>query len=159
MGSNGKPLPVIPKFRSNFGHKVHYFSCILHCISYEDDVALLATTNSSLKLLLNVVNSFSNEYCVKIKTDKSKLLVFGKSYNSDVNIVFNDSIIPSSLQTDHLGHVVGPDIGHEDINSLCNDFMLRMNFILSNFKHCSHDVKYRLVKSYCMAFYGYVLLD
>ena len=69
-----------------------------------------------------------------------------------INIVFNDSIIPSSLQTDHLGHVIGPAIGHEDINSLCNDFMLRMNFLLSNFKHCSHDVKYRLVKSYCMAF-------
>ena len=87
------------------------------------------------------------------------MLVFCKSYNSDINIVFNDSIIPSSLQTDHLGHVVGPAIGHEDINSLCNDFMLRMNFLLSNFKHCSRDVKYRLVKSYYMAFYGYVLLD
>ena len=87
------------------------------------------------------------------------MLVFGKSYNSDINIVFNDSIIPSSLQTGHLGHVVGPAIGHEDINSLCNDFMLRINFLLSDFKHCSYDVKYRLVKSYCMAFYGYVLLD
>ena len=87
------------------------------------------------------------------------MLVFGKSYNSDINIVFNDSIIPSSLQTDNLGHVVGPAIGHEDINSLCNDFMLRINFLLSNFKHCSYDVKYRLVKSYCMAFYGYMLLD
>ena len=37
--------------------------------------------------------------------------------------------------------------------------MLRMNFLLSNFKHCRHDVKYRLVKSYCMAFYDYGLLD
>ena len=37
--------------------------------------------------------------------------------------------------------------------------MLRMNFLLNNFKLCSHDVKYRLVKSYCMAFYGYMLLD
>ena len=104
-----------------------------------------------------MLNSIGNEYCVKINPDKSKLLVFGKSYNSDINIVFNDSIIPLSLQTDHLGHVVGPTIGHVDINSLCNDFMLRMNFLLSNFKHCSHDVKYRLVKSYCMAFYGYML--
>ena len=35
----------------------------------------------------------NNEYCVKINPDKSKLLVFGKSYNSDINIVFNDSIM------------------------------------------------------------------
>ena len=34
-----------------------------------------------------------------------------------------------------------------------------MNFVFRKFKHSSHDVKYRLVKSYCMAFYGYVLLD
>ena len=65
-------------------------------------------TISSLKLLLNVVNSFGNEYFVKINPDKSNLLVFGKSYNSDITIVFNDSIIPLSLQTDHLGHAVGP---------------------------------------------------
>ena len=142
---------------SGFG--CHVGNIYIPAIGFADDVALLAPTISSLKLLLNVVNSFSNEYCVKIIPDKSKLLVFGKSYNNDINIVFNNSIIPSNLQTDHLGHAVGPVIGHEDINLLCIDFMLRMNFLLSNFKHCSHDVKYRLVKSYCMAFYGYVLLD
>ena len=135
---------------SGSGFVCHVGNISIPAIGYANEVALLAPTISSLKLLLNVVNSFGNEYCVKINPDKSKLLVFGKSYNSDINIVFNDSIIPLSLQTDHLGHVVGPAIGHEDINSLCNDFMLRMNFLLSNFKHCNHDVKYRLVKSYCM---------
>ena len=147
---------LLYRFRlSGFGS--HVGNIYIPAIGYTDDVALLAPTISSLKLLLNVVNSFGNEYCVRINPDKSKLLVFGKSYNSDINNVSNNSVIPSSLQTDHLGHVV-PVIGHEDINSLCN-FMLRMNFLLSNFKHCSHNVKYRLVKSYCMAFYGYVLLD
>ena len=56
-------------------------------------------------------------------------------------MVFNDSIIPSSLQTDHLGDVVGPAIDHEDINSLCNDFYVENELLLNNFKHCSHDVK------------------
>ena len=103
---------------SGFG--CHVGNISIPAIGYANDVALLAPTISSLKLLLNVVNSFGNEYCVKINPDKSKLLVFCKFYNSDINIVFNDSIIPSTLQTDHLGHV-GRAIGHEDINSLCND--------------------------------------
>ena len=75
---------------SGFG--CHVGNISIPAIGYADDLALLAPTISSLKLLLNVVNSFGNEYCVKINPDKSKLLVFGKSYNSDINIVFNDSI-------------------------------------------------------------------
>ena len=119
-------------------------------IGYADDVALLAPTISSLKLLLNVVNSFGNEYCVKINPDKIKLLGFGKSYNSDISIVFNDSIISSSLQTDHLGHVVGPAIGHEDINSLCNDIYyveneLRFRFVAFTSRSTARVILQRVV--------------
>ena len=82
---------ILYKLRlSGFG--CHVGNTSIPAIGYADDVALLAPAISSLKLLLNVVNSFGNEYCVKINPDKSKLLVFGKSYNSDINIVFNDSI-------------------------------------------------------------------
>ena len=49
---------------SGFG--CHVGNISIPAISYANDVALLVPTISSLKLLLNLVNSFGNEYCVKI---------------------------------------------------------------------------------------------
>ena len=136
------------------------FGCVsIPAISHADDIALLAPTISSLKLLLNIVKSFGNGYSVKINPDKSKLLVFRKSYNDNLNITFNGCNVSCVSHTDNLGYIVGPDTGNQDIDQMCKDFVMRVNFLFSNFNRCSYDVKYGLVQSYCMAFYGYVLLD
>ena len=110
---------------SGFGCRVGNVS--VPAIIYADKIALLAPTISSLKLLLNIVNSFGNAYSVKINPDKTKLLGFGKSYTDNLNITFNDCNVSSVSETDHLGHVVGPDTGHEDIDRMCNDFVMRVN--------------------------------
>ena len=57
---------------SGFG--CHVGNTSIPAIGYADDVALLAPTIPSLKLLLNVVNSFGNEYCVKINPVKASCL-------------------------------------------------------------------------------------
>ena len=85
---------------SGFG--CHMGNVPIPTISYTDDIALLAPTISSLKLLLYIVKSFGNEYSVNIKPNKSKLLVFGKSYTNNLNITFNYCNISSVLYADIL---------------------------------------------------------
>ena len=45
------------------------------------------------------------------------------------------------------------------MENLCKDFTRQISFLLSNFKFCSTDVKYHLMKRYCMSVYGVVLYD
>ena len=54
-------------------------------VSYADDISLMAPTVSSLKCMLNIIEDFGQEYCVKVNPDKSKLLVFGKVCNCRIN--------------------------------------------------------------------------
>ena len=112
-----------------------------------------------MKLLLSIVKSFVNEYIIKVNLDKSNLLVFGKSYTNNLNITFIDCNVSTLLHTDHPGHVVGPVTGHENIDRMCNDFVMKVKFYIITFYRCSYDIKYRLVTSYPMTFYDNMQLD
>ena len=46
---------------------------------YADDVILLAPTLFSLRIMFDVCRQFSDDYDVKFKSSKSKLLFFGRS--------------------------------------------------------------------------------
>jgi hypothetical protein len=46
---------------------------------YADDAILLAPTITSLKLMLQIVNDYATEFCVKFNAEKCQLVVFGES--------------------------------------------------------------------------------
>ena len=74
-------------------------------------------------------------------------------------MIFSGSEIKVVLYTKHLGDLIGTKVRHKMIEDIQNDFIILVNFIMSNFGNCNHDVKYKLMKSYCMALYGAVLWD
>ena len=137
----------------------HIGNVSVPAVSYADDISLMAPTVSSLKCMLNIIKDFGQEYCVKVNPDKSKLLVFGKVCNCRININFDGYSISQTDFADHLGHIIGANSRTKSLDKICSDIVLRINFLLSNFSSCNYLVKYKLVKLYCMALYGGMLLD
>ena len=128
-------------------------------LGYGDDITLLAPSPSSLKLILHIVKTFGKEYNVTINPSKSQFLVCGKNNTQDIKVKFNNTEVNAVPNAKHLGNYIGPQVGNKMIEYTQNDFVMRVNFILSNFGNCNHVVKYKLMKMYCMALYGAVLWD
>ena len=60
-------------------------------IGYADDLSLLTTTRSGLKVLIEICEQYADDYCVKFNSAKSMYLVFrGRSCKPDNRtVVFN----------------------------------------------------------------------
>jgi hypothetical protein len=54
----------------------------------------------------------------------------------------------------HLGHIIGPNVNESIMQDASNVVTRQVNFVLHNFSHCSYDVKYELLKSFCTSYYG-----
>ena len=143
--------------KSGFG--CHIGSKFMGAFCYADDCSLLAPSITSLKIMLKVVTQFSKEYNVKFNSAKSQLLVCSKDNHVVSNLSFNDSDICSSKDAYHLGHPVGANEKSMCLLRCKNDFVSKLNFIISNFGSCCTDVKYSLLKTFCMSLYGCVLWD
>ena len=59
----------------------------------------------------------------------------------------------------HLGHFVGGCNNEIRIKVATDDFIRRANTVIPQFKLAPHLIKYKLFKSFCSSFYGFVLCD
>ena len=91
--------------------------------------------------------------------EKSKLIVFGHNISKQVTTCFNNVNISSVTNAVHLGNIIGSDSSEVHVRNLCQDFVTRINFLISQFSYCTTNVKYQLVKRYCMSLFGSVLCD
>ena len=57
----------------------------------------------------------------------------------------------------HLGHTIGPAAKTKAIEDGIDKFIVALNGIIATFKDAYCDVKYKLLKTYCMSLYGCVL--
>ena len=140
------------------GYGCHIGDMFLGALGYADDVTLLAPRLSSLKCMLSVVQKFGEDYNVTFNPSKSQFLIYGKNKTENINVIFNGSEIKAVPYTKHLGNLIGPKVRHKTIEDIQNDFIIRVNFIMSNFGNCNHDVKYKLMKvtvwHYMVLYYG-----
>ena len=142
---------------SGFG--CHIGNQFVGAIAYADDITLMAPSSTSLKLMLDIVNNFGMEYSVKFNPSKSIYTVLGNTETPSYSLCFNDIVIHSVKSTMHLGHEIGLKAMESNIQRNIRDCVKRFNVMLSVFKHCSHFVKYKLFKTYCMALYGSPMWD
>ena len=61
------------------GYGCHLGSWYVGSFAYADDIILLAPTITFLRLMLQIVHNFGNDYCINFNPRKSEYLVFGKS--------------------------------------------------------------------------------
>ena len=144
--------------RSRYG--CHIGDVFMGCFSYADDVALVAPSMTALRCMLQVADEFADEYSIKFNVDKYQFLPFEYGIKGKVTgILHKNMFIKSELKAYHLGNLIGQ--GNEPFNvmDVISKFNVSFNGVLSNFKWCRSETKYKLFKSFCMPLYGSVLWD
>ena len=128
-------------------------------VCYADDLTLLAPTFSASKLLLNVCESFAEEYDVIFNAAKSQALVFYPASFSlptchRAKLSLNSSPIDFVDHAVHLGTYIGERDFELNIQRAQNELYARINSLHSRFHFCTFDVLRTLLISYCTSFYG-----
>ena len=142
------------------GYGCHVGSCYVGSFAYADDIIILAPTITSLRLMLQIVHNFGNDYCINFNPSKSEYLVFGKSEKEcDTYVQYNCLSLKAKNLSKHLGTPFDLHSMKDQVTELINDMVKRFNTMLSTLECCSYQVKYKLFKSYCMSLYGSVLCD
>ena len=124
-----------------------------------DDLALLAPSAGALRKMLHVCSDFATERNLSFNAEKTQLICFRlhKSVVIEdvvefcgVQLTFVDTVV-------HLGHSLSCLSDSEVIEIKIKDFIRRANCLLLNFGVCSAAVKFTLLQSFCMSFYGAAL--
>ena len=109
----------------------HVGSCYAGSFAYADDIILLAPTITSLRLMLQVVHNFGNDYCINFNPSKSEYLVFGKSEKEcDTYVQYNSLSLKAKNLSKHLGTPFGPHSMKDQVTELINDMVKRFNTML-----------------------------
>jgi hypothetical protein len=69
-------------------------SCKLNCLLFADDVALLSKTEQGMKTCIHRLQEYCKNWCLELKTEKLKIIIFDKSGNFlKSNIFFKGKFI------------------------------------------------------------------
>ena len=130
-------------------------------MAYADDVTLSSPTLTSVKLSLKVVESLGEEYLVKFNPSKTNFVKFGTSNQTYSNeyLIFNCHKICCEASACHPGNLIGNYVKADNVQKNINVFILNLNTIMCHFHMTNIEVKYKLLKSYSMPFYGCYLCD
>ena len=85
-------------------------------------------------------------------------MVYGVN-NLNTEIKFENHILKVEGCSSHVGQLFGPDVKVKNVINCQEEFIARVNYLMSTFRAASYKVKYNLFKSYCMSLYGSVLWD
>ena len=138
----------------------HVGSQYVGCVSYADDLILLAPTIAALKGMVKICEDFATEYSIKFNGSKCNLLVFDKNksdFNCSINISGETANNVSSLK--YLGHVLVNNRQDPHVDTIRKDFAVKTNTFLGDLSCMSTQIKVDLFNTYCMSLYGSHLCD
>ena len=143
-----------------------YGCCIdgtfLGAFAYADDLILLAPTLFATRCMLDVCETYAEDFNIMFNAQKSKLIVCSKARNDYVdipNVSFMNGTIERVNQDKHLGNLIGNVAQNQITQAVINEFQRKVNMVKFHFKSLPPDVLYTLFKSHCMPLYGSQLLD
>ena len=129
-------------------------------LSYADDVALLCPSRMGLEKLLEIARKYAEEYDVTFNPNKSQLLLYPAPGDStEAEVTFMGNTIRSSASATHLGIAIGPETLKDKVKKAKSELFSPVHLLMSQFGHCTPDVRYRLFVLYCGTFHGSNLLD
>ena len=141
--------------QSGYGCKIGhlYYGAFGHA----DDVSLVAPSIYALNRMCDIALDYASEYDIKFNPLKCQLI----NYSDEQNMVFifNGVALKAECKGTHLGHIIGSNVYSDVIQDASYTLIRSVNSVLHNFLHCSYNVKYQLLKSYCTSFYGCPLWD
>ena len=98
---------------------------------------------SVLSMNMSVTSKFSDEFDVKFNPPKTQLLTFD-NHNVPSKIRFNGSC------GSHLGNYIGTNAHDTMIVKSISKLIGNFNYLMIIFKDCGYEVKYKLLKTFCM---------
>ena len=140
--------------KSGFGCRIGHL--YVGAMGFADDLILMCPTESGMRKMLKICESYASDHDLIFNGAKSKLLIFNsqKTYESDPRLELNGELIPNVKSAVHLGNYLHVINNHECIEEGIKKFNSQANMFLSRFKSCSPSVRCKLFQQYCMSLYG-----
>lgn len=146
----------------NSGYGCYIGHTFSGAVSYADDIALIAPTHRSTQELLDICETFAEEYSVLFNSTKSNLIIFNnqrRSRHLPPDLYLHGSPIPCVERAVHLGDFVGKEANKFNIKKACQDLNGKVNVLICNYSFCHVDTLCYLFKAFCTSFYGSPLWD
>ena len=142
----------------NKGVGCHIKSLCLASIMFADDLVLCTPSRHSMQELLSISESFCKEHCLSFNTRKTKLLIFGKKFESlsPAPLVLNNQPIECVREWKYLGCLVvsGREFTYSCRLDLCS-FRRSVNSIVTAVRKPSEQVSMRLLHSFSIPILTY----
>ena len=136
----------------------HLISEFVGSILFADDLTLLAPTRAALQQMIDIVSDFLEENCLQLNVKKSKVMVFGKSYNDAIilPLTVNGERIDFVTEWRYLGVTVtgGKNFGFSARPDL-SSFYRATNAILGSLKGAHEHVLLNLLYTNCVPILTY----
>ena len=140
----------------NSGIGCHIGNSYVGCLSYADDITLLAPTGKALQNMINICENYANSFDITFNGKKSILMIFKgvTRKNVDFYVTVNGNIVTKSTQTLHLGHMISSEDCTSMVKAAISQFWKQFNILMSDFGHIDPYYTCKLFKQYCCSFYG-----
>ena len=129
-------------------------------VCYADDLALLAPSDSALRLMLHECKTFAVPRGLRFNSAKTKLIRFGRCQSSVCTdcFLFGGASLPFLDSVINLGHTLRHDLGDEDDIALrTRDMIRKANCIMRTFQCVDSSAMTHLYRSFCILLYGSAL--
>jgi hypothetical protein len=130
------------------------------CVSYADDLILLAPTLSALRGMIAICEDYALEYKIKFNGAKSQLLIFDNlALKHETKVYVCGEKVEQVKSLKYLGHHLIDDRQDPHIQHIKNDFIIKVNSVLGDFSDVSSTIRFDLFNTYCMSLYGSHICD
>ena len=134
------------------------------CVSYADDVILLAPNVASLRNMVSICENYAAAHSILFNGKKCKLITFQNikdktGGNVEINVNVSNQKVEVVDTLLYLGHVLESDRSKSLIEHVRKEFVKQSNAFLNDFKHISSYVQHNLFQKYCYSFYGLCICE
>ena len=117
---------------------------------YANDIALVAPSLCSLKLMISICEEFAKCHSIVFNPSKTKLLCFNLDQLSEIPPIYLNGVQISIVEHEkHLGNYVSTISDRNIIANVC-DLYQRSNLLISDFRVCDSQTLDCLHKTDCM---------
>ncbi len=135
-------------------HKGCYIAKLfLACVLYADDVCLMAPTRKAMQILLDTCSGYANYWCIKYNENKTKMMYFGKDFNSFscAPLTLNSRPLDFVQEMKYLGVIVTTERSFScSANKARCAFYRSSNAILNVIRCPRTEVQMKLLYSICI---------
>jgi hypothetical protein len=125
-------------------------------LAYADDITLLCPTLNGMQKMLDICETYANDYNILFNGKKSQLLLFngrGCNVNKGILKIFGDELKYCNNAV-HLGHFISVDDREFIVKKSCSNFWKSFNMFMTDFGHLHPMLKCQLFDKFCCSFYG-----